>query len=631
MLYFEGNNAEIATYSLQDFHMKYLTRTWSVVKESLVEPLPLQEVAARDLQTYKESDRKKAERKFEYLKPFLELGKFISTPNTIIPILLETAKRLNDKNPPSPSSIIRWQKRYEKGKSIICLIDRAEDRGRRPEMGADILDIIDHAVDTIYLSIQRRPAKAVHEAVVLAVSRRNQSKSDDQKLKEPSRAKIYRYINGLNKYVVEAARLGKRTADNTYRKVVDKQEARFLMERWETDHTPLNIILVDGEGKTIGKPWLTTIIDKCSRMLVGFYITFGPPSVLSIMSCLKMAILPKEEFLSQFNSIKHNWPAHGIPVLLVCDNGMEFLSEALRQACFEMAIHLMFCRSKQGRDKGAEERFQRRVNEEICHLLPGTVFSNPTQRGEYESEKLARVEFKPLLEIVTKWAVDIYAQTVHKELGITPYQAWINGLEHCKPIELPADPQQMEIILGVPAKRQLFHYGVEINNLYYNSDALHSIFSRLGKVEVDLKYYEYDLGYVHVFDSSAKEYLRVPCNNKSYAPGLTLGQHKALKKQQRDQGVKGQKDLFESREHLQNMFDDLSRSKKMGSRKKSVVMKGISSANPDGLVVAPNPNEMLEARRLFADIRDTKRELPKLTVSINHARNPQASFFGEKS
>jgi len=43
-----------------------------------------------------------------------------------------------------------------------------------------------------------------------------------------------------------------------------------ILDRWEIDHTLLDVLLVDDEtGLIIGRPYITVVLDKFSRMIMG--------------------------------------------------------------------------------------------------------------------------------------------------------------------------------------------------------------------------------------------------------------------------------------------------------------------------------------------------------------------------
>jgi putative transposase len=70
------------------------------------------------------------------------------------------------------------------------------------------------------------------------------------------------------------------------------------------------------------------------------------------------------------------------------DNAAEFKSEALRRGCDQHGIRIAWRPPGQPHFGGIVERVIGTLME-MVHELPGTTFSNPRQRGAYDSERLA--------------------------------------------------------------------------------------------------------------------------------------------------------------------------------------------------------------------------------------------------
>lgn len=77
------------------------------------------------------------------------------------------------------------------------------------------------------------------------------------------------------------------------------------------------------------------------------------------------------------------------------DNAREFKSEALTRGCQQHGIDLDYRPLGQPQYGGIIERVIGTAMQEI-HELPGTTFSNPVQRGSYDSEKKASLTMTEL-------------------------------------------------------------------------------------------------------------------------------------------------------------------------------------------------------------------------------------------
>jgi putative transposase len=335
-------------------------------------------------------------------------------------------------------------------------------------------------------------------------------------------------------------------------------------------------------------------IDRYSRMAMGFYISFNAPSSHSVLQCLRRSILPKSEWLARFPDVKCGWPAQGIPELIAVDNGTDLHSEALEFACMEMGIQILFCGSKTPQHKGAIERFFRTMNKGLIHRIPGSVFSSVDERGDYASEEKAVVDMETLVHLLTKWIVDVYNVTTHRGIKQRPIDAWVRSADR-RIIELPVHPQQMEVITGIPAKRTLFHYGIELDGLHYNSDLIQTLLRRSGEnLPVQLKYYEDTVAHIHVFDPLRKEYIQVPAKDEEYSKDLPRSIHLLIRayarKKYGDHVMSSQ--LLEAKAEVEGLIQAALKEKKMGHRK-----TGARLLMQDSEAVLDNSDPLVKARK----------------------------------
>jgi putative transposase len=409
--------------------------------------------------------------------------------------------------------------------------------------------------------------------------------------------------------LVDAKRHGVEMARLKYRASIGSIKVGSVLERIEIDHTPFDLIVIDSLTKLpLGRPWLTMAIDSYSRMVMGFYVSFNAPSGHGVLQCLKRCILPKVEWLARFPDIKGEWPAHGIMELIAVDNGMDLHSDALEAACQEMGIQILFCGSKTPQHKGAIERFFRTMNMGLIHRLPGTVFSSVDQRGDYPAEENAVIDMETLLHLLTKWIVEIYNVTKHRGIGARPIDRWRESADK-RIIELPVYPQQMEVISGIPAKRTLFHYGIELDGIQYNSDLLQSIRKRAGENRpVTLKYYEDTVGHIHVYDPFDKEYLKVPAKLAEYGEGLPRDIHRLVREHARKRFGENclSAQLLEARAEIEALVREALKNKKMGYRK-----TGAGTLQHDSEAVLNGEDALAKARRPLRKAKETPpTELP---------------------
>ena len=554
---------------------------WSVDTNSLNKRPEMAVPVTRDLVTYSPQAQEKAKERYEYLKRLMdEEGRLITTFDGLNERILVLAKEFNHLTPPSVSAVYRWYKRFtQSGHDITALADKHEQRGRKTGITPNVQAILDEVVDTLYLNVQMYPKKGIFEELERRITNIHET-NPEQRLHYPmpSMATVYRYLDKLDSYLVDSTRLGKDTAERKYRGVFQKNLAYRINEWWEIDHTPLDLLVVCEETDLpLGRPWMTLALDKYSRMPVGFYISFRSPSAQAVMECIKQAVLPKDEILKRYPDITLPWKAQGLPERIVCDNGMDLHAEAFKNMCQEMGIQVQYCPAARPEYKGSVERFFRTINHSLIHMIPGTVFSDIDERGDYPSEKQASITLDALTHVIVKWIVEVYSQEQHKGMGITPAMKWEQGMAE-RILEYPVQPDKLDVITGHPEQRRVFHYGIELHGLYYNSPELQLLRRRFGDpFHLDIKYYEGDIGHIHVFDKSTKHYFKVYAIDQAYAKGLRLMQHQLITRQVRSQGhdPKQRKLLLQKKYELQQLIQASTTDRKMKRRKKAAVLSGV--------------------------------------------------------
>lgn len=588
-----SDTGEIVTLTDTELHLKWLSGEWTIDIESLGSSKDaIYLTVPRGLDTYPESQQAEAKRRKHYLdKVAPEKTPYDAERWRLL--IHEAAQEIGDSKPPNPSTVHAWWRRFRLTKSINTLIPH-----NKPSAGpraSQVYLMFEEVVATVYLSTQQLPKLAVVEELFRRVDGVNNSRAAEEIIARPAQSTVYRWIDNLQQDLVDQAREGAEAARMKYRAALGNVKVDCVLERLEIDHTPLDIIVIDPVTQLpLGRPWLTMGIDCYCKMAMGFYVSFNAPSSHSVLQCLRRSILPKSEWLARFPDIKCGWPAQGIPELIAVDNGTDLHSEALESACLEMGIQILFCGSKTPQHKGAIERFFRTMNKGLIHRVPGSVFSSVDERGDYASEEKAVVDMETLIHLLTKWIVDVYNVTMHRGIKALPTDAWARSADR-RIIELPVHPQQMEVITGIPAKRTLFHYGIELDGLQYNSDLVQTLRRRTGEnAPVQLKYYEDTVAHIHVYDPLQKEYIRVPAKDAEYTKDLPRSIHRLVRESARkkhgDHVMSSQ--LLQAKAEIEELIQTALKEKKMGHRK-----SGARLMMQDSEAVLDNSDPLAKARK----------------------------------
>lgn len=527
----------------------------------------LEKTGVCDIATLKEDDPRKIglQRRLSYVEATHAAHVDKRTEETLKPIIEKVAARIADPKAPSTATLYRWLRFYDNsGRDARALVPATKARGNRKrrflgrraqkgdlknnqraqERAARVAELIDNAIDEVYLKDQRFTVRAVHDALIAKIDDANRFRDLDDQLPLPNMSSLHDLVNKLDDYDVIEARYGKKIADEKYRAVLQGARPTRPLERVECDHTTTDLFVVDPVTMLpIGRAFLTWMIDVYTKMILGFYISFNPPSYLTVMECLKHAIRPKTYVRRKYSNIRNDWGAYGIPEVLVVDNAREFHGRNLEDACHQLGIVLQYSPRGKPWIRTTVERSYRTIATQLHHQMPGTTFSNIIERADYEPGKTAIITPNVLDEITHKWIADIYQVSAHRGIRDVPALRWEKGIAEWPPA-LPVNSEFLDVALGYTEERVVSNRGIELDNLFYNDEELAMVRRTLEPhKKVIVKRDPSDLSLVHVYDEKHDKYLAVPAIDQDYTKGLTLYQHTVISRYVRER-LKRSVDVF---------------------------------------------------------------------------------------
>jgi putative transposase len=536
-----------------------------------IESIPLVRNAPPDLTCFPVRHSQEALRRRSYLDALCEPDTYAFPPDAELRdrIAAAAVKMKDEKRAPAPGTVRRWAKLYGILRSVVRLVPQHCKKGRANSIQGELEELLQTVLEEAYLKLERPTISHTYESFRARVQTKNKQRLASQELVLPSEMTVRRYIERLDQLQIDRSRFGKYSADKKHRNAIGELRVEKILDRWEIDHTLLDVLLIDSEtGGVVGRPYITVILDRHSRMIMAYLIHLSAPNTESVLRTIERAIRPKHEWLADHPGLVNEWRARGMPLYIVPDNAAEFHAFDLIQAFNELGIEVLFPRSRGPEMKGAVERFFRTLAVDLIHRLPGTTFSNPRERGDYPSEKMASLTLPALDQAIAKWIVDRYHHCPHRGLSKrTPAQVWAEGEEKRTP-RLPADLDALESILAHRTNVRLHHYGVEVDSQQYHSDALAELRSRLGhEARVDVRFRD-DMGYVWVRDPSRNLFLQVPNKNKRMN-GLSRDLYRmARQNAKRIQPNSYDADaIFEAYRQIMNDVEESKKSKKMRRRR----------------------------------------------------------------
>lgn len=551
-----------------------------------------------------EAERNDAIWRERYVKKVLEAGINKSTKQALEPIIKEVyrqikldeniSQEIQDKPKPSYNSVYQWVKKYKQSEgNIHSLVSNTTKKGnRQSRLQPEVYQIIEQAIDEIYLNRNQGSIKDTYDRVIVLIVEENQYRQSLNlpELKIPNYMAIRNIIKKISSQERDRARLGKRTADLIHQSVSVGQGANPTrpLEIVEIDHSLLPFYVLDNEYRLpVGLPWLTSAIDVYSQTVVGYYLTFDPPSYLSVMYCLLHSIRTKEYVKSEYPRVKNDWTSFGLMETLKVDNGTDFRGKSLEDACRELKVHLEFCPVRTPSYKATVERYFGSIQKQLSGQIPGSC-AKFLQENDYDPKKQAVITLNELQEIIHIFLIDIHNQSSHTKLKSTRASVWLCGVQSY-PISLPSSDDTLKVLLGDIEERTISRKGIEFYYLFYNSDRLQALRDRYeaddfrkrdnirGKEKAKFKYNRNDISVIHVFDPQTREYLAVPATNQNYTQNLSLAQHRIIHRYALNHGfIQGGQNvdvvaLALAKQEIQNIVDNAIKKTKAAKTSKQVI------------------------------------------------------------
>ena len=416
-------------------------------------------------------------------------------------------------------------RRWRQGEGVVSdLLPGTSSGGRgRSRLPSEVEALLREVVRSRYLSRQRRSVSAVYREVARMCRVRD--------LPVPARNTLVRRIEMLDPLAVASARQGADAARPLRSAGGQPPEIEGLLEQVQMDHTVVDLEVVDEQyRRPIGRPYVTAAIDVASRGVAGLVVTLEAPSALSVGLCLAHMVTDKRAWLERLGieaDARAAWPMSGKPREIYVDNAAEFKSEALRRGCDQHGIKLSYRPEGMPHFGGIIERLIGTMMQ-MVHELPGTTFSSPAQRGDYDSQATAVLTLAEL----NKWlalAVASYHGQVHGTLNQTPSARWERGAaEGGRPATVVSETAFLIDFLPV-IRRTLTRTGFLVDHVQYYSDGLKPWIARRERLEkFVLRRDPRDISRIWALDPDGDFYVHVPYRTLSRPPVSAWEQRAAI-------------------------------------------------------------------------------------------------------
>ncbi len=307
-------------------------------------------------------------------------------------------------------------------------------------------------------------------------------------------------------------------------------DADFPLAIAQIDHTTVQIIFVDeDERKPLADAWLTLVIDCFSRMVLGYYLTFEKPTAMAAGIALARSFLPKDEHLKEMG-VTGSWPCWGYPTVIIADNAADLNGYLMRSASRNIRFDIRNRPVNRPNFGGhIESAFRTFMGQQ--RAVKGTKFSNPKERGEYDSNEEASITLSEFERLFTEFLINDYHLKEHDGDGMKrrcPLQRWDAGIFDGDVLpprglpDIPEDPEEVFVSMLPFEHRvvqnlvvELFnerYYSKELGKLSQSSDRSRPSEERKHEVRYDPR----NMAVIWVKDPTSGKYLKAYVQNVNW-------------------------------------------------------------------------------------------------------------------
>lgn len=415
---------------------------------------------------------------------------------------------------PCRTSLMGWVRVWEKTRDPMALVKKSRFNGvNARKIGRDQEAILQRKLAD-YLHPNRIFVPELHRAINAEIRERNADAGSAglPAMPEVSESTVRRRLVEIDRFELCAARHGVAEAKNRLGGYgaglqVDVPLQRIEMDEWEID---LMAILAAGgfdisdtrlRDLALGRYWVCVAFDTTTRSILALKLSKAP-CVEDALATIWMAMRDKTAIARRLGC-ETGWVQHGHLFHVVVDNGPALVDTEFKAALADLGIGYSVAVAGVPKLRARIERVFRTLATMLMPLLTGRTFSNPTERGDYPSEKYTVHTAESIVEALVRFVVDIYHNKPHRGLEMAcPNDAWARlCTQHgWSP---PLGQHRLRHVLGIKLNRKLGRHGVVVCGVNYQSEGLIRHFQRSGGHSLDIRLDPENLGHVSVWYGDA--------------------------------------------------------------------------------------------------------------------------------
>lgn len=478
------------------------------------------------------------------------------------------AQELGDENPPSEATVRRWQAHSLRvGSTTTALALDQHKKGTYARFSDEAEMAMNQLLQKWYCTDERHSIKYVRTQLIADIAAR-------EELEElfpivPSLRTLERRADQLDGFEKVATRYGLRRAQKLFRASGRSECTDRILQLVQADGHIMDVLVgpdkepaADAFFGGLGqyRPYITILLDVHSRAVLSVVLTAAPFSTDTVLQALKRAV------------VADGGRPKGLPETLSIDNGSDYISDGLKRAAFRFGIELLYSQPYRPDGKAIVERFIQELAR-FVHTLPGSVFSSPQQRGDYDSAAEACLSLSELQRLIDEF-VETYNLTLHGTIQRVPTEAWRDSAAVHPPRQV--DAAEADAVARAPYRRVAVEGRVTVQDLQWFSQGLTTYEQserHKGRTPwVDVLIDESNLATVLVQPIGGQQIFMAESTKPGYANDLTMYEHKEIAAAHRAAGQKdlikvGEKELAQRKAKLRQDVRELRRQSKKAARK----------------------------------------------------------------
>ncbi|MDB5555359.1 MAG: Integrase, catalytic region [Rhizobium sp.] len=281
---------------------------------------------------------------------------------------------------------------------------------------------------------------------------------------------LRRRINRTTNWENWARKYSPREATLKFEGVKDSLSAERPLDLVIMDHTVIDTFVVfDNEHfLPLGRPTLTVAIDVATRMVLGYLISFEPPSLYSVLTTLKRVNRSKSYMSLLFPTVSGVWDGYGLPKTILVDSAWEFKAPSLQNAARDTGTEIIWSPVRTPQYKAIGERFFKTLNDRLFKKLPGGVPTGPTEMRliDVEPRENAVINLGVLDELMHETIVGYHAE-FHDGIDDLPERVWERKIKMYGR-KIINDIDALDKILSRRATVRLTRSGITFNHMKFH-------------------------------------------------------------------------------------------------------------------------------------------------------------------